>query len=123
MPIEAGEAVLSGDVIESRGDDGTPAAGDAVAIDATGAMTPANTEANELAGVLAEGGGLGLTGAYVAAADGAVVAGNRVGAGNATGGSTGQFIATADGPGLALSDTGGSWLGYDVPVGYAVVYL
>lgn len=123
MPIEAGEAVLGDDVQESRDDDGSVSAGDAVAIDSNGDLTQVDTDANELAGVYTEAGNLGLGGVYVAAAASGVTAGNRVGAGNATGSSTGQFVATSGGEGVALSDTGGSWLGYDVPAGYAVISL
>lgn len=122
MPIEAGENVLGGeDLVEQRGDDGTVSAGDAVMIDANGDMASADTESGDLAGVMTETNNLGLEGVYVAAASG-VAEGDKVQAGNATGGTTGQFI-TGGNDGLALSAVGGSWMGMNVPSGYAVIKL
>lgn len=119
MPLEAGEAVYSDELEESR-DDSNVSAGDVAAIAADGSLAAADTESNDVAGVVTEAGNLGLGGVFVAAASG-VSDGEHVGAGNATGGTTGQFITSSGGPGLALSDVGGTWRGYDVPAGYAVV--
>lgn len=124
MTLEPGAAVLGGDdVAETRGNDGSVSAGDAVMLDANGDMTAADTEAGDLSGVMTETGQHGLSGTFVVAAGDAVAAGNRVGAGNGTGTSTGTVIADSAGQGVALSDTGGTWQGYDVPAGYAVVHF
>lgn len=132
MPLKAGRAALDGrGVQETRAAaGGTITAGTAVMLDAAGEMVAADTEAGDLYGVAVHddtndgnGNSAGIAGPFVVAADGAVTAGDRVNAGNTTGGSTGQVIADAAGPAKALSDTGGTWQGYTVPAGHAVVWF
>lgn len=126
MAIEAGEAVLGGEMAETRPKDDGVEAGDAVAF-AGGTAAAVDTEANELGGIAGETDRVILSGAVVAAVEDGATEGSRLGAGNATGGSSGQLVAQADGPAVALSDEGGSWHSeegtYDVPAGYAVVHL
>lgn len=136
MPIKPGKPVLPGDVSETRSAADGVEAGDAVMINADGDMAAADTEAGELAGVArhdgdneGRGNALHIEGAIVAAVADGVSEGERLGAGNATGGTTGVLAASGGGPALALSDEGGTWHGnedlntYDVPAGYAVVDL
>lgn len=131
MPLKPGAPVLAGDVSETRDAAGDSIdAGAAVMIDANGDMTPADTEAGDLAGLSrhaddngGRGNTLGLSGAYVAKAAAGVADGDRVNAGNTTDGTVGEFDSDAAGPAVALSDTGGTWQGKDVPTGHAVVHL
>lgn len=134
MALQPGDPTLSGDVSETRPAADGVEAGDAVMINAEGQMAAADTEAGDLAGISrytgtneGRGNALGLAGAYVAAVAAGVSDGERLDAGNATGGTTGVLAASAGGPALALSDEGGTWYSeegtFDVPAGYAVVHL
>lgn len=96
--------------------------GAAVALDG-GDMADVDTDSNELAGVAGKGDRLVLSGAVVAAAATGVSDGDRVGGGNATDGTVGEFDVESGGPGVALSDVGGTWQGKDVPDGYAVIHI
>lgn len=133
MPIEPGEAVLSGDEAESRGQAAGVAAGDAVTI--AGGEQAAAVDTDEFAGVAGENGRLLVSGAVVANAnttdaDAAVVAGTTLSLTPEAGALGRAYTLDANsnpvyepGPVLALSDEGGIWQGYDVPAGYAVVWL
>lgn len=132
MPLKPGQSVLDGgDVSETRAPaGGTIVAGTPVMLDGNGEMAGVDTESGDLYGVAlhddendGRGNACGLEGPYVVAAASGVAAGNHVNGGNATGGSTGQVIAESGGPAKALSDTGGTWQGYTVPDGHAVVYF
>lgn len=126
MPLEAGETVFSGDVQESRPHPDGVSAGDAVAL-TNGTTEQADTEANDLGGIAGEGDTVVLSGLVVANVAAGVTEGARLNAGNATDGTVGALDADAAGPAVALSAEGGTWHGaagtYDVPDGYAVVYL
>ena len=126
MAIEPGEAVLAGETAETRPKDDGVAAGDAVAL-AGKTAAAVDTEANEFGGIAGETDRVILDGVVCAAVEAGATEGSRLGGGNATGGTTGQLIAEAGGPALALSDEGGTWHStegtYDVPDGYAVVHL
>lgn len=136
MPIKPGHPVFGSDISETRPAADGVSAGDVVMINASGEMAPADTEAGDHAGIARysaddddRGNALALQGVFVAAAADGISDGDRVGAGNATGTSTGQYIADSSGPALALSDTGGTWHGedgtdhFDVPDGHIVVRL
>lgn len=136
MPLKPGNPAFGSEISETRPAATGVSAGDVVMIDTNGEMAPADTEAGDHAGVARysaddddRGNALALQGAFIAAAEGTVTEGDRVDAGNATDGTTGQYITDAAGPALALSDTGGTWHGadgadqYDVPAGYIVAKL
>lgn len=109
--------------------------GDVAAIGADGNLAPADSESHDAhLGVVGRGIKAGNErtvtwhGRVVAAVEDAVDEGDALDIGDATGTTTGEFIADADGPVLALSDEGGTYrgdggAGMDVPDGYAVVLL
>lgn len=124
MPLQPGEAVFGGETAESRARASTSVSdGAAVTIDGNGDMDNVDTDANELIGVCGESDRLILSGAVVAAVDGAVAEGDRVAGGNTTNSTTGVFETSSGGPGKALCAAGGTWQGKDVPTGHAVVHL
>lgn len=114
--------------------DGTVTAGQVVAIDQSdGLAKPVDTDTaaiDQVAGIALRDFGdsgddeaVGLHGVYIAAVDTGITAGARLGAGNATGTTTGTFIDADGGPALALSDEGGSYKGADLAAGEAAVFL
>lgn len=126
MPVEAGEPVLHGDISDTHDATSAVSAGDAVGIDGSGNLAPADANASvDLAGVAEEAAlSLGLTGAYVANVATDLTAG-RVGApdDSVAGENAGELVANSTGPAVALCDEGGTWRGYDIPDGYAVVWF
>lgn len=145
MPLNPGDPALGGGLTESRPDDGTVSAGDAVAF-ANGEMSPA-ADGEDFAGIArhdADNGGRGnvalLSGVTIANVhtddpDGAVVEGALLSLSPTAGELYRDYETDVDGnvtgynpgPVLALSDEGGTWHGegrtYDAPDGYAVVYV
>jgi hypothetical protein len=111
--------------------DGTASAGDALAIDqSNGKLTQANsgdTDAGEeFAGAAMEDHGddgdeetLVVSGVVIMNVASGVVSGNRLDV-SAT---DGQLAASSGGPGLALSDAGGSWRGASLGSNEAAVYF
>lgn len=145
MALEPGDPALSGDLSESRPGTDAVAAGDAVTF-GNGEMSPA-TDTDDFGGIArhdANNGGYGnssiLKGVVLANvntddADGAVVEGALLSPSPSAGELYRSYNTDVDGnvtgynagPVLALSDEGGTWHGaeqtYDVPAGYAVVYV
>jgi hypothetical protein len=132
MPKELGDVVGAGADTETITTDGTPTAGDAVAIDqgTDKKVTPANsgdTDAGEeFAGAAVDDHGsdgdeetIVLSGRVVMNVASGVVCGNRLDV-SAT---DGQLAATSGGPALALSDAGGSYKGASLGSNEAVVYF
>lgn len=149
MPLHPGDPVLGGETTETRGATADVAAGDAVTI-AGGSMSP-GTDTDEFAGIArhgADNAGHGnavvLRGAVLANVsttdpDGAVTEGALLSLSPDAGALYRAYSTDVDGnpvydqpgPVLALSDEGGRWHGvpggpdrtYNVPDGYAVVYV
>lgn len=132
MVKELGDIVGAGADTETITTDGTPTAGDAVAIDqgTDKKVTPANSgdagAGEEFAGAAVEDHGadgdeetIVLSGRVVMNVASAVVCGNRLGV-SAT---DGQLAASSGGPGLALTDAGGSYKGATLGANEAVVYF
>jgi hypothetical protein len=135
MPKALGDVVSSAPSYEeTHTTDGTPTAGDAVAIDQStndpNKVTQANsgdTDAGEeLAAIAPEDHGAdGHTetvvhmGVVIANVASAVVAGNRL----STSATDGQLAASSGGEALALSDAGGSWRGHSLGSNEAAVFV
>jgi len=132
MTRALGDIVGAGEDTETITTDGTPAAGDAVAIDQSTdkKVTKANsgnTDAGEeFAGAAVEAHGSGgdeetivLSGRVVMNVASAVVCGNRLDAST----TAGRLEASSGGPGLALCDAGGSYKGTTLGSNEAVVFF
>lgn len=132
MPKELGDIVGAGADTETITTDGTPTAGDAVAIDqgtdkkATQANSGDTDAGEEFAGAALEDHGsdgdeetIVLSGRVVMNVASSVVCGDRVDVST----TDGQLAESSGGPGLALCDAGGSYKGADLGSNEAVVYF
>lgn len=132
MPKDLGDIVGHGADTETITTDGTPTAGDAVAIDQSTdkKVTPTNSgdtgAGEEFAGAAVEDHGADgdeetvvLSGRVVMNVASGVVCGNRLDV-SAT---DGQLAASSGGPALALCDAGGSYKGDSLGSNEAVVYF
>lgn len=132
MAKELGDVVGAGGDTETITTDGTPTAGDAVAIDQSTdkKVTPANSgdtgAGEEFAGAAVEDHGadgdeetVALSGRVVMNVASGVVCGNRLDV-SAT---DGQLAASSGGPALALCDAGGTYKGESLGANEAVVYF
>lgn len=132
MVKELGDVVGAGEDTETITTDGTPTAGDAVAIDQSTdkKVTQANSgdtgAGEEFAGAAVEDHGsdgdeetIVLSGRVVMNVASGLSCGNRVDV-SAT---DGQLAASSGGPGLLLSDEGGSYKGASLGSNEAVVYF
>jgi hypothetical protein len=131
MPKEPGDIVTEGADTDGIVSDGTPTAGDAVAIDqSNGKQTQANSgdtgAGEEFAGAAVQDHGedgdketIVLSGAVIMNVANSVSAGNRLDV-SAT---DGQLAASSGGPALALSDAGGTWQGASLGSNEAAVYF
>lgn len=119
--LQPGDAV-HGDEKRLTTDASNADEGDPVAL-SSGGVAAADTDANDLAGIVS-GGGVVVEGTgVVAAVDAGITEGQALNAGNTTAGNAGVLIADSAGNALALSDEGGTYRGYSVPAGYAVIEL
>lgn len=131
MSKDLGDVVSAGADSQGHTTDGTPTAGDAVAIDqSNGKQTQANSgdtgAGEEFAGAATEDHGadgdeenLVLSGVVIMNVASGVSAGNRLD----TSATDGQLAASSGGPALALSDEGGSWKGESLGANEAAVYF
>lgn len=131
MPKEAGDLLHTNSIVVTFESDGALADGAAVNVSG-GQATDADTESNDLTGATTHGAddtesgdslGICVQGVIAAQVASGVSQGADLNAGNATGGSVGQFIAESGGPAHALSDEGGTYQGASLAAGVAAVKL
>lgn len=131
MAKQAGDAVYSGETNVPAPVDYASGVdyGAAVANDGTNLVEADGDVHSALAGIKTRGGysnergGLGMDGVYVAKVAAGTSAGVDVDMGNATAGTVGVLAASAGGPGHTLCAEGGTYEGYSLAAGLAVVKL
>lgn len=131
MTKEAGDVVYTNAIVVTFESDGSLADGAAVTVSG-GTASSADTESGDLTGATTHGAddtesgdalGIVVSGVVMAQVASGVTQGDDLNAGNATGGSTGQFIAESGGPAHALSDAGGTFQGSSLADGVAAVKI